>query len=44
MTFKSENEEGAVVARETAGADISEDKLMHFYIGTSLFTSKYIPH
>ena len=43
MTFRSENEEAAVVAEETAGADIGEEKLMQFYTGMSLFTSKCNP-
>jgi len=31
MTFKTENEEAAVVAGETAGADVDEETLMLFY-------------
>lgn len=42
-TFKSENEEAAVVAEETAETDIDEEKLMQFYTGCSFFTSKCNP-
>lgn len=42
-TFKSENEEAAVVAEETAGVDIGEEKLIQFCTERSLFTSKCNP-
>lgn len=38
MTLKSENKEAAVVAEETAGADLGEEKLMQYYTGMTLFT------